>query len=261
MPVTAIFNLRALTSGPTSRSFHCLMHPVFLDRIAGAAPELAQTLHDAGGPLPYSISPVMGIRDRVGKGQSCWVRLGILSDALEAAMSGSLEKGLWQAPIALEEHRFQITDIQLGEQPDNPWTGAEQFQEMLLNAGVHGGRPGLSFVSPVAFKRGDMHYPLPEPALIFRNLARRWNRLTRLPVPDDFDFGRVSCSHFKLRTQSHALRKGGTIIGAVGTVHFHFHKRDQELAFCCQTLLRFAFYAGVGVKTGQGMGMCRSPGK
>lgn len=256
MPVTAIIKLRALSQGPVSRSFHCLMHPVLLDRIATVQPELAKALHDAKGLMPFSLSPVMGVRKRVRENQSCWVRIGILSQELEDGFCQSLESGKWQEPIALEEHRFGVEEVVLGSRAEDPWTGRTSYQEMMLTPEL-GKKAGLTFISPVAFKRGELHYPLPEPGLIFQNLARRWDRLTRFPLPSDLDFQAVSCSHFDLRTRPYTLRKGGTIVGAVGKLSFHFPKKDENLTFCCQVLLEFAFYAGIGVKTTQGMGLCR----
>ncbi len=255
MPVTAILNLRAATSGPVARSFHCLMHPVFLDRISQTDAAMGKTLHDSSAVPPFSLSPVLGIRDHVRENRSCRVRFGILSDDLADIFVQSMEKGLWQEPIRLENHVFEVEHIVLGEDSRESWSGQSTFQEIMIRAGLDR-RVSVNFVSPVSFKRGDVHYPLPDPVLIFGSLARRWNAFAPFHIPEDMDFSNIGFSHINIRTEPYSLRKGGTVNGFTGNAVFVF-KTGEETVFCCRALLEFAFYSGIGVKTTQGMGMCR----
>lgn len=66
----------------------------------------------------------------------------------------------------------------------------------------------------------------------------------------------VSYSNIDIRTEPYSLRKGGTVLGMVGILTFIFQGRDAGISDY-QTLLDFAFFSGIGVKTTQGMGMCR----
>lgn len=255
MPVTAIFNLRAVTHGPTPRSFHCLTHPAFLERIAKANPAMGERLHGGGVMAPFSISPLMGAKRRIVENKSYWVRIGLLQDDIIEVFLDSLEKNLWRDPICLERHIFLPENLVFGQQENNPWTNGETYQEILENSS---GREKLSLAitSPMSFKRGDLHYPLPEPALIAGNLIRRWRLFSNAPLPQTIGWDNVSFSYLNIKTRPFALRKGGTIVGAAGDLSF-ISKGSLEERRCFEALIRFAFYAGIGVKTTQGMGLCR----
>lgn len=255
MPVTAILNLRALSNGRVPRSFHCLMHPVFLNRISKANPSLGRRLHDFGAMIPYSLSPMMGIRNKVVVNESYWVRIGLLHDELAEVFLYSLEKNLWSEAIHLENHIFIPENILFGKIENNIWTGCESYDE-ITEASSGSERITLQIESPLAFKKGDLHYPLPEPAMVMGNLIRRWNMFATSSMPLKIGFDNISFSYMNIRTRPYGLRKGGTIVGTTGKVTF-IMKGSVEERRRFESLLRFAFYAGIGVKTAQGMGMCR----
>lgn len=255
MPVTVILNLRALSHGPATRSFHCLMHPVFLERIAKANPAMGEKLHSGGAMTPFSLSPVMGAKKRIVENHSYWVRICLLQDDLIEVFLDSLEKNLWSEPIHLENHVFIPENLVFGTQENNPWSKGETYQEMVeKSSGME--KISLAVTSPMSFKRGDLHYPLPEPAMIAGNLGRRWKLFSDAPLPQNFDCANVSFSFLDIKTMPFALRRGGTIVGITGRLSF-ISKGPLEERKHFETLTRFAFYAGIGVKTTQGMGMCR----
>ncbi len=254
MPITAIIKLRAQTAGKVSRSFHCLMLPVFLDRLAQADPAMSSRLHDSQSMSPFSLSPVMGVHTKVQENQSCWVRIGILNDELQESFVNTLEQGVWHQPIQLEEHIFQIENILWGHQADHPWSGYATFESLLTNTEIRD-KLSLRIKTPLSFKRSDTFYPFPEPSLLFRNILTRWNAFSLQPFTEAPDFSRISFSHFNIKTRPYPLRHGATAIGCVGDIGFLFKQCSQETTAACQTLLRFAFYAGIGIKTTQGMGM------
>lgn len=257
MPVTAIINLRALKEGDTPRSFHALFHPVLLGRISMADAKVGQALHDAGGLISFSLSPVIGRmpKNKIIENESYWVRVCLLEPIVEEVFMESLERGFWNEPVNLGELSFVVEDVLLGKAADHPWGGRESYEELLF----HGGSPArisLKLESPTAFKRGDLHYPLPEPSLLFYNLTRRWNLFAPFKLPEKPDCSSVSFAFADLRTKPFPLRNGGTVIGSIGRLGFIFAGPNHERHFF-SALLRFAFYSGIGVKTGQGMGMCR----
>lgn len=255
MPVTAILNLRAISQGPVTRSFHCLMHPVFLDRISKANPSMGKKLHSGGAMSPFSISPVMGAKRRICENGSYWVRICLLQDDLTEVFLDSLEKNLWSEPVCLENHTFIPENLIFGSDENNPWSNGESYQEIMeKSSGLE--KMALSVASPLSFKRGDIHYPLPEPAMIAGNLVRRWNMFSEIPLPRNDGWDNISFSFLNIKTQPFALRKGGTIVGVTGNLSL-ISKGYLEERRCFETLIRFAFYAGIGVKTTQGMGMCR----
>ena len=257
MPVTAIINMRALQGGQPPRSFHCLMHPIFLDRISKANSALGKALHDSATMVPFSISPVMGrkVKGNILENESYWVRICLLQPEIESVFLNTLEKGLWTEPMHLGELSFQVEEVILGDRNDNPWSGRNSY-EALRAFDKQPGKITIRIASPLSFKRGNLHYPLPEPAMIFSNLARRWNLFCAHkidPAPSCLD---VSYSFLKIRTEPYFLRKGGSVLGVVGQLTFVFQGGNDAICYY-RTLLNFAFFSGIGVKTTQGMGMCR----
>ena len=176
MPITAIIRLRAQTAGKASRSFHCLMHPVLLDRIQHVSPAMSAELHDSLAMSPFSLSPVMGLHKQrmIRANQTCWVRVGILTDALQECFVNTLEQGVWRQPIQFEEQTFQVEEILWGEQEGEAWSGYDSF-EALRNGENQAERVTITIHTPLAFRRGDNFYPFPDPSLFFRNILSRWN--------------------------------------------------------------------------------------
>lgn len=250
--------MRALKGGAMPRSFHCLMHPLFLDRISEADTGLGEVLHSFGAMVPFSISPVMGrkIKRAILENESYWVRICFRQVELEDVFLDTLERGLWNKPMHLGDISFQVEDVILGRQDGNPWSGRKSYEEMLCDGIVSQKKARLRLASPISFKRGDLHYPLPDPCMIFGNLAKRWNLFSSEKVPEKPICTDVSYSFLDIHTEPYALRKGGSILGTVGKLTFIFQGNEDARRYY-QTLLDFAFYSGIGVKTTQGMGMCR----
>jgi hypothetical protein len=126
----------------------------------------------------------------------------------------SLEKGLWNEPIYLGDLSFIVEDIVLGKNDGNPWAGMQSYKDKLSQDALS--KKSAPYGKPRPFKRGDLHYPLPEPGQIFSNLARRWNSFSiyryRTSRLSDVSYG-----YFDVHTEQYSLRKGGTVIGAVET--------------------------------------------
>lgn len=254
MPVTAIINLRAISARSLPRSFHSLMHPVLLGRIAQANPHLAEQIHGSNSMAPFSLSPIIGDCRRVLANQNYWVRIGILSAQMTDAFLSSLEKGYWMEPIRIGENHFVVENVIWGRDAEYDWSGNQSYRELLEL------RPekkiSLSIESPLSFKRSDLNYPLPDPKLVYGNLARRWNLFADFAVPEEVDCTQVSFSKFNISTVPFPLRKGATVIGVIGKITFIFAGSSAQRQIW-HALLRFAGYAGIGVKTPQGMGLCR----
>jgi len=232
------------------------MHPVLLEKIAVVAPDLSAGLHGSNMMNAFSISPVMGVRkDEIQANQSVWVRIGLLNDEMESIFIDTMERGLWKEPVQIEDFRFAVESIAFGKQDGNPWSGGESFEDLVIHS-TPKDRVLLRIESPMAFKRGDLHYPLPDPVLVFGNLLRRWNELAPFKFPDFPVLDSVSYSFIDIKTAPYPLRKGGTILGCTGKLIFIFKAAPPDLSFL-NLLLNFGFYSGIGVKTSQGMGMCR----
>lgn len=258
MPVTAIIRMRSLADGPAPRSFHALFHSVLFDRITAASPTLGTLIHNSNLMTPFSLSPVMGKlfeKRSVRKGEVYTIRVGLLLAELEEVFVQTIERGLWKDPLDLAGLPFQVEDIKLGELNGEPWSGKADYLQLLEEAT---GRTKIrvQLASPMAFRRGDLHYPLPDPCMVFGNLTRRWNLFAPVKLPEKQACDNVSFTSFNLCTKPFALRKGGTVFGVVGHMTFILRGSEEDRRQY-EALLRFAFFSGIGVKTGQGMGMCR----
>lgn len=255
MPTTAILRMRALDGGRPARALHGLFHPALLERLRAVDSGLSARVHDGAAPGAFSLSPIMNLPKTMDEGASCWVRVGLLNPEMEDAFVSTLEAGHWREPVTLGDHRFQVTHVALGPEDGEPWSGRADLEELINNTPSVDGAE-VKIASPLAFKRGDLHHPLPEPELFFGNLLRRWNEALPVPLPRQLDWNAVGVSRLELRSERFSLRRGGTVVGCKGRIGFVF-RGDPAQKYLFHLLLRFAFFAGVGVKTAQGMGMCR----
>jgi CRISPR-associated endoribonuclease Cas6 len=266
MPVAAVFRLKCLRTAKPPRAFRALFHPVFLERMRRTDDRLGRILHDAGRNAPYSLSPVWGTVDRNGRlleNGTYRVRLGLLEDALEDALHLSLERGVWREPIDLGGVPFVLEDLLLGESSEGGGCGRARYEDLWTaaeDAAAAVGRKGslkvrVRFLSPMAFKRGDLHYPLPDVSLVTRHLTERWNAACPHAVPDPVGAAEISIARLKLETSRYALRNGGTVIGAFGSVTYVAQGARESLT-ALHALPHVAAFSGIGVKTTQGMGQC-----
>jgi len=112
----------------------------------------------------------------------------------------------------------------------------------------------LEFLSPTSFKQNQLIQPFPLPELVFGNLLRRWNTFApvELQFPNLEWQGVVSAYNLKTRT----LTLNSTAeIGTTGWVKYRFN--DPQQVKVATILAHFAEFAGVGRKTGMGMGQVR----
>ena len=117
----------------------------------------------------------------------------------------------------------------------------------------------IEHFSPTSFKRGNSHLPLPLPELIINSLYKQLHPeiLAEINISPQV---LVNCLHLKeYYLQSIYNRKNhGAIASFIGKTRWQIDKRstlkEKEAIWL---LLNFAFFSGIGVKTTQGMGICR----
>ncbi|MEW6498364.1 MAG: CRISPR system precrRNA processing endoribonuclease RAMP protein Cas6 [Cyanobacteriota bacterium] len=119
-------------------------------------------------------------------------------------------------------------------------------------------RFNLQFTTPTAFAQNRTHLPLPLPALMFRSWLERWNEFAPVYLGGDeliaYLERAVVISHYKTKTQLHHLRRGYAI-GFTGKVTLQvLGQTDPLLADVANLLVRYASFAGTGIKTRLGMG-------
>lgn len=119
-------------------------------------------------------------------------------------------------------------------------------------------RARLQFVSPTAFKSNGAYQLLPTQRLLLQSLILRWNGcFPDCPIEDDGGgLERLAAgllyTDISLTTKAYRI-KGQNIPGIVGQISVENTLPDFHGALC-SALLQFAPYAGIGIKTGLGMG-------
>jgi CRISPR-associated endoribonuclease Cas6 len=175
--------------------------------------------------------------------------VSLLSDAVSSVLSPVLEQ---LQEIRIENQSFPV------RARSSDRVGLEE----LLSKGREncGRRAQLLFQTVTSFKQNGRYVLFPQERLILQSLMMRWNETFPMCSLDDADafqamLAGIQIGDYNLRT-SRFLLKGVRIPGFVGKC-----RMDVKLALPLQelwhTLLAFADYAGIGIKTGLGMGGVR----
>lgn len=118
-------------------------------------------------------------------------------------------------------------------------------------------RSTLFFYSPTAFKQNGRYTIFPQEKLILQSLMMRWNEIFPEYSLNDMDafqamLSGIHVTDYQLRSTRFPL-KGVRIPGFTGSCILEA-KLPLPLLELWNTLLLFANYAGIGIKTGLGMG-------
>ncbi|MFC8797293.1 CRISPR system precrRNA processing endoribonuclease RAMP protein Cas6 [Promicromonospora sp. NPDC057138] len=114
----------------------------------------------------------------------------------------------------------------------------------------------IEFASVTYFKRGDIQVPLPDPGLLYRGLARRWNTFAPMVIDEEtltvLD-RTVAVSHAVVTTD--AINPGkGPKTGFRGVVTYRCLATSDSVRGVFTALSTFAEHAGVGAQTAHGLG-------
>jgi len=267
-----------------------LAHAAFLALLRGVDPPLAARLHDDDGPKPFTVSPLLGLghgrngRLSVCPGDTPWLRVTLLDPLLFHAFIAYFLRPANRPRLRLEPIGFQVTEL-ISTPGGHPLAGYASLADLrarweAVDAARHR-RIVLEFRSPTVFHLKDgkneadddeaedesppgsrkpprrMHV-LPDPALVFGELAGRWDRLsgeaTQAATRDEAARYVVVARH---DIETHMVDFGGgrKQVGFTGRVAFEVLDKDNEpLIRRLNRLADLAFYTGVGSKTTMGMG-------
>lgn len=208
---------------------------VYPARLHGAACALTGSHGKGNAGPPFAVGPLHKDED----GLTRW-RLGWLADYEPPPLPSEIAFGDVRCPVT------STTVDQIG------------FAELAGSAPASHAR--LDIVSPMYFSRNGRDYPLPDPGLMLRSAATRWNHHapSMLSVPDealraltglvylaDFDGGTVRAPVSATLYQT----------GFVGHVHLALTRAaDQASRVTFAALVRFAAMAGLGAQTTHGFG-------
>ena len=292
----ALLKLRARAAGLLPAFWGTLAQGAWLRWVEAVDPALSARLHEENQERPYTCSALWmpdrqaqtrlqeaGQRLAVQQGQVCWLRLTLLDGTLFGSLARKTlafsETGQGSMPpLELNGIPFDLLEMVVDNRAgvgEASWSGWSSYGRLLEQAEARPARRlerlTLEFDTPTAFT-GE-HRPwgretvlVPEPLRIFGGLARRWRRFAS-PGPAEgiepeallrYVEERARIEEYALRTQRLHLRQA-QLMGFVGrcTYRLPADDADDRLRRQVHLLADYAFYAGVGHKTAQGLGRAR----
>ncbi len=243
-------------------------HAAFLDILREVDPALSQKVHDLNGRKPFTVSPVMGLPKHMDSevwlrsGWECWLRVTMLDDALfNPFIKYFMNLDNKKLPeIRLGDARFLVSEI-LTTPGSHPWAGYTTLEELQKRLD----QPAPSSISfelhsPTSFKLDGKDFEvIPYSKMVFGNLATAWKALTGENMVEAVEkYAEKNWRPLLHRVERKALTlHNHPQVGAVGKVEYqNMNQDDAPLARAMNLLADLAFYAGLGRKTTQGMGMC-----
>jgi CRISPR-associated endoribonuclease Cas6 len=271
MLTSLVLTLAAPTNARLPASLGRAGQALLLRLIDQHDPALAQTLHDAQGLKPYTVSNlVLGKRSQgslaVEAGQSGWLRF----TGLTPAVSQILHTMAHTPPptVEIDGQPFAVTGATLNP-ADHRWAGQTSYQDLAAPY-LLGGRADapakitLHFASPTTFKSQGKNIPLPLPELVFGSLLDRWQAFAPIALnPETRRFAQeaVALSRYQLRTRGLPSKEGSMQVGFTGEATFIALNRDRYWVNMLNLLASFAFFGGVGYQTGAGLGQAWAAGR
>ncbi|MFC2525380.1 MAG: CRISPR system precrRNA processing endoribonuclease RAMP protein Cas6 [Selenomonas noxia] len=195
---------------------------------------------------PYSQS----IRWDRARERVIW-RVGIL-DRAAAEIIGAVLQSLEHIHLRQKGYTVDVQNIQCVEERSYQDIADEYFRAETAPRGAE-----IHFLTPTSFKQSGAYIILPESALILQSLLARWNRFCPDIRIEEDDLAQTLATHtrltrYALRSASFSV-EGYNIRGFRGQIALQFTGSDMVRRIL-GTLLAFAPYAGIGIKTALGMG-------
>lgn len=286
-----VIRLTATQSGALRATQGHLAHAAFLNILQQVDPALSAAIHDMHGRKPFTIAPLEGFGQphhgqiHLNAGQTGWLRVTLLDPLLFQTFISYFLQGSGfpagsdfsqgnqanRATIRLENHIFHISEI-LSTPSSHSLAGYDSLTSLYqrwLTADTNDAalrKISLHFRTPTAFSMRSspfryMHI-LPDPPLVFGQLADYWDRLSEgaFTNSETRDAVRLFCAEgvvvARYSTETHMYQyRNSRQVGFIGKVSFEI--LDTTASDMIQHLNRLAdlaFYTGVGSKTTQGMG-------
>ncbi len=225
------------------------LHANFFKWIEAVDAPLAQLIDGGDGPKPFTVSSLSVEGDRLGQGV---FRITLLDDDLYPILLAGLSKRSAAEihhqvlPIAAQPEVYSRTY-------DDLWQAAERSKHVTL-----------AFDTPTSFKSKEMHYTLPDAALVFGSYLTRWNAFAPAAMHVDESWPEwvkqtVAVARFRLESREVRFRDHSQM-GCLGVVDYEVIRPVQstDLALTVFNVLGdYAYFCGTGHKTTQGMGQTR----
>ena len=257
-----IIRLVPQQSGTLRATVGHLAHAAFLNILRQVDPALSEKVHNLNGRKPFTLSPLHGYgygkkgKLHIRSGQPGWLRVTLLDPTLFHTFINYFLQGNHHATIQLDGLAFHVTEI-LSTPNSHPLAGYDNLTQLYerwqtINRLHDYQTIQLTFRTPTAFSLRNgrfrhMHI-LPDPPLVFGELAGYWDRLTGNDTQGtirEFTAFNVAVSRHDIQT--HALQfPRSKQIGFTGSVDFKvLDKNAAEMIQHLNRLADLAFYTGL----------------
>lgn len=242
-------------------------HRLLLDTLNTSDEQLSEAAHEGSELRPFTTSTLYGNYPdhRLDLQGNYLLRFTGLSQAVSTSLIQAVQTGGSLATDSIVNMDYLDFKVQAVYCETGTHLLADQttYQELatasLLNTEPASYQVDFSFVSPTTFHSRGRQMPFPVPDLVINSLLDRWNAFAPIAFPEDARRYASEClalSRFDVKSRRVTVA-GGTQAGFIGRVTFSALTYDRYWMSLMQTLARFSFYSGVGVKTTMGMGQCR----
>jgi CRISPR-associated endoribonuclease Cas6 len=265
---SSVIKLQACFGGQLARDPGQWANAAFYGILHQVDPTLAEGLHQWNGRKPFTVSSLGGLPRGDGQlielraGWECWLRVTTLGETIFQTFIQRFIQGGARPQLQLGPLAFAVAEV-LTTPGAHPWSGYAEATQ--LRAGAEpAARLTLEFASPTGFNLGSapgsLHYELfPHPRLVFGSLATKWRACISPDLEVDYveDLAaETRVSDYRLQTQT-LKWKGRVQKGFTGRCTYDLRQLAADEQRLLAALADFAFYAGAGGKTTQGMGQCR----
>lgn len=242
-------------------------HQLMLKTLKMTDEELSAEVHEGSELRPFTASTLHGSfpEHQLDLQGSYLLRFTGLNQSVSEALLGAVQTGgtlAVGAAIQLDYIDFQVLAVHQ-ESGTHPLAERTSYHELatasLLDAEPAARRVSFFFASPTSFHRNGRQVPYPLPELVIGSLLDRWNAFAPIAFPAEARKYAAECltlGRFAIKSRTVSVA-GGVQNGLVGHVSFNTLNYDRYWMSLMQTLARFSYYSGVGVKTAMGMGQCR----
>lgn len=233
-----VLEISLFASAPLPPTLGRAIHAQCLHWIGTADAELAEQLHNAEA-LPMTLV----VKPGASRTQLC-LRIGLLQPGLLAPLLWGMSQDMGGDIVVTKIPCRLGKSVEIKHSTTFEALTQVPSQKMIQ----------LELMSPTSFKQSQTIQPFPLPELVFSSLLRRWNTF----APENLKFPAIE---WQGRTAAYELKtialkmKSDLELGAKGWVRYEFP--NQEQAQIATILAHFAAFAGVGRKTGMGMGQAR----
>lgn len=228
------------------------VHGWFLRCVSQCDRAAAAVLHANVRHKPFTISPAF-CAEHVGRGL-WWFRVTSVFDPLSDWLLTWRAEAM--AEVKLGCHTFRVLRVTT-DGSEHPWAGRARLSDDASVPERAVRRVQLHFHTPTAFRGEKCLTLFPEPRLVYRSLAEKWNEYGAPQIRAaaiETLCSSLRVDEYKLETAAvpgvRRLEKGFT-----GYLDLSLMDSPSGDAACwLNRLSGFALYAGVGQKTTMGMG-------